>query len=131
VGEDVTVVELDHFDLSSVGTGHLDLALRAARASAAEAGEMLVGIQADKEQALNLSAFQRLVALELLSHPRLVLAPVLRLHTLGGITKDLVMDRSFEAAEVTPAPPVLGLLGQVQVTGDARDHSQDQAQNQR
>jgi hypothetical protein len=116
--------------LLAVGLGHFDRPLAAAPTATAPALEMLVGIQAHPEQSLNLAAFQRLVAFEGLDHLRLVLAPVLRLHALRHIREDIIAQGALETAEPPPAP-ALGLLGQVQVTGDAHDDSQDQAQAHR
>src|ERR1039458_3046199 len=60
VGKDVTVVVWGHFDLLTVAIQYLDLALAAARASAAEAREMFVGIDAQEQQTLDLAAFEGL-----------------------------------------------------------------------
>src|SRR5215831_516862 len=126
----IPVIVLGYFDLLALGVEHLELTLATARASATKTGEMLVGIDAQEEQAIDFAAFQSLVVLKLLGEVGLVLAPVLRFQALGDIAEELMVDRVLEATEVAPAPSAFGLLGQVQVAANAHDHSEHQAQHQ-
>src|SRR5437773_6656545 len=68
LGEDVTVIILGDLLLVALGVDFLDLTLATALTTPAAAFEMLVGIQAYKEQAVDLRAFQSLVGFEGFGH---------------------------------------------------------------
>jgi hypothetical protein len=66
LGKDVTVIILDDFVLLALGIRFLDLSPATALTTSAAAVKVFIGIQTDKEQAMDLAAFQGLVGFELL-----------------------------------------------------------------
>ena len=97
--------------------------LATARTATAAAVKMLVGVQADKEQPIDFAAFQIFVDLESLIDLEDQGAQVLRVKTLADILKGVVTDGVIPMDQMPPAP-ALGLPGQIRITGNAQDRSQ-------
>ena len=121
------MVILGDFAFLTVGSSFLDLTLAAVVAAAAAAGKVFVGVQADPEQPVDFTAFQSLVLLEGFDAASQALAQILCHQPPGDIAKKIVTDGTFEMAQPPPAPP-LGLLGQIQIAGNPREHPQEQAE---
>src|SRR5207247_10143680 len=129
LGEDIPMVIFDHGLFLALGTGFLDFPLAAARTTPTAAMEMLVGVHAQEEQAVDSTTFQGLVGFEAFVHLRQALAQVLQVKTLTRIVERVAADAFGPMDQMLPAP-TLGLLRNIQVAAGTDDYSQQQAQQQ-